>query len=216
MVICTMKYRVSFVCCCILIALFKIPDTAGLYLTDGNNYLLYAKLLGQGKLLYKDIYLDNFPLMMYISVVYRWLTFGSMQFFNYTATVEKKCISGLIYYLVLRKWKSHSTGFLDGITFLGSYSVMASSFQLGFFTDVLLLMLVYMCVERKKLIIAGILSACAVLVKAYSVFIVFGLFIYIIQRYRVEVWKYVVAALGTLLVSLFLIFYKDVYFACSV
>jgi hypothetical protein len=192
-----MKYIISFAALCIFILIFKIPDTAGLYLTDGNNYLLFAKLLTQGQMLYKDVYLDNFPLMIYISVFYKWLTFGSMQLFNYTTTIEKTIIASLLYYITYKQWKNHSTAFLSAVTFLCSYTTMASSFQLGFFTNVLLILLAYYFVLEKKLLLAGLFAAAAVLAKAYSIFPLFGLLLYVIQEYKIKTWKFVSAGVLT-------------------
>lgn len=193
-------YLWSLLGICIFLVLFKIPDTAGLYLTDGNNYLLYARLLEQGKLLYRDIYLDNFPLMIYISVLYKWLTFGSMQFFNLTTTIEKSAIALLLYRIALKKWKHPRTAFMVGVTFLGSYTVLASSFQLGFFTSVLFILVSYYCVEKKLVWLAGIAAALAVLTKAYSIFVILGLFAYVVQQYRWKAWQFVAGGSITALV----------------
>ena len=118
-----------------------------------------------------------------------------MEFFNYTTTIEKTVIASVIYYITYKQWKQNSTAFLAAVTFLCSYTTMTSSFQLGFFTNVLLILLSYYFVREKKLVVAGVIAAAAVLSKAYSIFPLFGLLVYVIQEYKYKTVRFVVAGL---------------------
>lgn len=195
-----MKYRITFIIACVLIFLLKFPEPAGLHFTDANNYIFISDLVQHGKVLYRDIHLDNFPLMMYLSIFYKTITFGSMQWFNMTVTVEKIAIAVLLYAIALRFWKKESTAFLVSMTFFFSYTAIANTFQLGFYTTILLILLAYYFTLDKRFILAGICAACAVLIKAHSVFPVFGLFISLAYQYKWKSIQFVVAGLVTTLV----------------
>lgn len=194
-----MKYLAIFGLVSIIIFLLKLPETAGLHFTDANNYIYIASLLEHGKLLYKDIYLDNFPLMMYISILYRWITFGSMQWFNMTSTVEKIAISLLLYKIAMRFWKKQSTALLVSLTFLCSYTVLSNSFQLGFYTSILCIIAAYYVSLDKRYWLAGILASAAVLIKAYSLFPVIALFVSMTFQDRWKSYGFTVAGIGTAL-----------------
>ena len=62
----------------LIFLLCQSEATKTLAITDVNNYIYIAKLMSEGKLLYKDIFLDNFPLAAYIGFFYRTITFGDM------------------------------------------------------------------------------------------------------------------------------------------
>ena len=86
---------------------------------------------------------------------------------------------------------------MAALTFLFSYTALASSFQLGFFTDVLLVLLAYFFVREKKPVLAGVFAAAAVLVKAHSGFLLLGLLMYVIQQYKGNTLRFIIAGVVT-------------------
>lgn len=191
-----MKYIVALLTLCFLLTLLKIGETAGFHITDANNYIYLAKLITQGKIIYKDIYFDNLPLMLYVSVIYRAVTFGSMQFFNMTSMLEKTAITILLYFIGMKLWKKESTAFFVALTFFCSYTILSSSLQLGFHTSVLCIVLAYYFSLEKKLVWAGIFAAAAVLIKGYALFPVIALLLYLYPIYRYKTIRFVLAGVG--------------------
>jgi hypothetical protein len=86
------------------------------------------------------------------------------------------------------------------MTFFFSYTVIANTFQLGFYTSILFLLLAYYFSLDKRLVLAGIFAACAVLIKAYSVFPMLGLFISLVYQYKWKTTRFVIAGIVTSLV----------------
>lgn len=136
--------------------------------SDTNGYVLAAKQILDGKLLYKDIFLTNAPLFPYISAVYTFFIGGNISLFYLTPLIEIGGICFFLYKILFETTKSKKWAAGGVIMYLNTFIVMASSHhQTGIFTATLLASAGYYFAQRNKFILSGILLAMMVMVKGY-------------------------------------------------
>jgi hypothetical protein len=169
----------------LIFLLCQSEATKTLAITDVNNYIYIAKLMSEGKLLYKDIFLDNFPLAAYIGFFYRTITFGDMHLFRLTGTIEALALTGILYHYEWKKSKSMWIGLFVALTFCSSVLFMRTAFdQSGLFTSLLFFISGFIFWEKKRFTLSGVLIALAVLTKAYMFPLGLALFVSTIILHR--------------------------------
>lgn len=152
----------------------------GIWLSDTNIYFYTGYQLLQGKILYKDIFFTNFPLIPYISALYFILTNGNLPLFFFTATIEV-LIAGILIYLIVSKKYSQNLALLSAALYLYSFIILATSdHQTGVFLGSLFSLLsYYFLILKKKPFLSGLFIALALLTKAYFLPIAFSMFLYL-------------------------------------
>jgi hypothetical protein len=189
-----MKYRLILGTICILVALIKGLEVGPLHISDANNYYVLAQQVIQGQLLYRDVLVDNFPLFVYVSVIYSILTGGSLYLYNLIPIVESTGVAVLLYRISVTKWKNERTALLVSLTYLLSYTTLSSTLQLGYYTATLTLLASYACILHKKYRWAGVFAAAAVLMKAPFLFPVIGIMGEIYRKDRRGLFPFMISS----------------------
>lgn len=188
-------------CLSLFYLLFQTEMTRSFEITDANNYLYIAHLIDQGKILYKDIFLDNFPLATYTAWFYHKITFGSVQGFFFTGSIEGLAIVCLLYYILLKKTKNSYAALLGALTFFSSFVfIRTTTSQTGIYTAILFFTISYLFFEKKKFVISGVFVALAILTKAYLLPMGVALFITLFFEHRKELWKFILGGVAAGLV----------------
>jgi hypothetical protein len=180
-------------CISLFYLLFQNEMTRTFEITDANNYLYIAHLLDQGKVLYRDIFLDNFPLATYTAWFYHKITFGNIQGFFFTGAIEGLAIVCLLYYILLKKTKNEYAALLGALTFFSSFVfIRTTTSQTGIYTAILFFTISYLFFEKKKFLWSGVFVALAILTKAYLLPLGVALFISILFEHKKETLKFVI------------------------
>lgn len=148
--------------------------------TDANVYLYYADQLTKGALLYKDLYMTNFPLVPYVSIIYSLLTLHSVHGFYLTASVEALLSSVVLYCIVNKLYRNSMISSIASVFYLTTFLVFSSAnHQNGVLLAVLLFNAGYLSYLHKRYILSGIFLGMTLMAKAYMLPIILALFIYI-------------------------------------
>ncbi len=141
----------------------------GIRLSDTNIYFYTAYQLLQGKVLYKDIFFTNFPVLPYISMIYFYIVGKSLSWYYITAAIEASLVALLIFYLTLKKIKDKLIALTSSLLYLFSFIILATTdHQTGVFLASLFAVLSYVFVfEKKQYVFGGVFIALALLTKAY-------------------------------------------------
>ncbi len=158
-----------------LFLLIKLPNI-GIRFSDSNIYFYTGYQLLMGKMLYKDIFFTNFPLLAYISAFYFLLLNKSLLLFYITPLLEATGVGYVIYLIVYKNTRNILLGVTSSLLYLFSFVVLSTSdHQTGVFLASLFSVLsFYLSLERKP-VLAGIFMALTLLTKAYffPIFLVF-------------------------------------------
>lgn len=156
-------------------------------LSDTNIYFYTGFQILNGKILYKDIFFTNFPLLPYISALYYILAGKSLKLFYFTSSIEITVITSFIFYLVYKKTKDAYIAFLSSIVYIFSFLILSTSdHQTGVFTASLFSVISYFFLERKKFFTAGFLIGCSFLTKAYFLPIVLTFFFFVLYKRNIQ------------------------------
>ncbi|CAN5148862.1 hypothetical protein BH11PAT1_BH11PAT1_0570 [soil metagenome] len=171
----------------IIITLFLLLklSSLGIRMSDTNIYFYTAYQMLQGKVLYKDIFFTNFPLLPYVSVCYYFFFGKSLTAYFFTSCLEASAVAGILYYLAINKTKSLLIATLTAMVYLFSFIVLSTSdHQTGVFLASLFALLSYFFFEKKHYVLTGCFVALALLTKAYFLPILasYGVFLLIRQR----------------------------------
>lgn len=159
---------IPFIICAVIFIFIKIPDL-GVRLSDTNIYFLTGKELLSGKILYKDVFFTNFPVIPYVASLYYLLSGGNLLFYYFTAVLEVTVTSGFIYYLALKESSSKVIATTTLSLYIFSFMILAtSSHQSGVFLAALFGVISYFFFTKKNYYLVGIFTALALLTKAYS------------------------------------------------
>lgn len=140
----------------------------GIRLSDSNVYFYTGYQLLEGKLLYKDIFFTNFPLLPYISAFYYLIFLGNLKLYMLTPTLEVVATACVLYYLTISHKKSQLMASMVSGSYLFSFIVLATSdHQSGVFLASLFAVLSYMFLLKKRFILSGVFLGLMLMVKAY-------------------------------------------------
>ncbi|NTU47115.1 hypothetical protein HGA88_05810 [Candidatus Roizmanbacteria bacterium] len=136
--------------------------------SDSNIYFYTATELLHGKLLYKDIFFTNFPLVPAIHALYVFILQHNLVLYYFTAAIEVGISSFLIYKIALEKSKDIFIATGTSCLYLFSFIILSTSdHQTGVFTASLFALLSYYTYTHKRVILTGIFAAAMILTKAY-------------------------------------------------
>lgn len=182
----------------ILLAFFLLykAGNIGVRLSDTNIYFYTGYQLLQGKILYKDIFFTNFPLLPYLSSVYFLLTGGNIALFFFTPIIEASAAGFLIYSIVYKQHKSKFIALLSSIIYLFSFIVLSTSdHQTGvFFASIVSLTSYYFYLNR-RFVVSGVFLALALVTKAYFLPILLTfLAVFVIEKKWKELFTFLIGA----------------------
>ena len=159
----------------------------GIRLSDTNIYFNIAYQISHGKVLYKDIFFSNFPFFSYVSSLYYFLSGKNIEFFYFTSAIEIAIVTFFIYLITYRKTKDYIISIASSALYIFSFMVLSTSdYQTGVFTASLFAVLSYYFLQKKKVLISGMLIAASIFTKAYFFPIFISFFIYIAIK---KEWK---------------------------
>ncbi len=151
----------------LIFLIFKLTNL-GIRLSDSNIYFYTGYQLLQGKVLYKDIFFTNFPLLPYISSLYFLLTAGNLNLFFLTPAIEVCSVSFIIYLITYKKNKEVFPALISSLLYLFSFIILSTSdHQSGVFIASLFSIIGYYFYLNKKYFFAGIFVSLMFLTKAY-------------------------------------------------
>ncbi len=163
----------------------------GVRLSDTNIYFLTGKELLSGKILYKDIFFTNFPLIPYIASFYYLISGGNLLFYYFTAVLEISITSGIIYYLAFKESTSRLTATTTLAIYLFSFMILStSSHQSGVFLAALFGVISYFFFTKKNFYLVGVFTALALLTKAYSLPLLMSYVLFYILQNRKALIKF--------------------------
>ncbi len=203
-----------------LIAVFIIIKLLTIHVraSDSNIYFYTAKEILEGKLLYKDIFFTNLPIVPYVASLYFLISKGNLLFYFATAFAEATVCAVLLYKIIQ---KSHTKKYavMGVLTFLFSFIVLSTSqHQTGVFLTCLFILLSYFFYQKKRFVIVGIFVGLAILTKAYSLPLLASYTILLLMQNRNALLKFLLGFSATtttiLLPSLifaFPDFYQDIF-----
>jgi len=162
-----MKKYLPFIILVSFFLILKITNL-GIRLSDTNIYFYTGYSLLQGKVLYKDIFFTNFPLLPYVSSLYYLLTFKQLPLFYFTAAIEAAVTGFLLYQIALKQTKQVLLAAVNTAIYLFSFIILATSeHQTGVFLASLFAVASYYFYLEKKFLLTGIFISLALLTKAY-------------------------------------------------
>lgn len=158
--------------------LLKLPQTQ-VRLSDTNIYFYTAHLILNGRILYKNIFFTNFPLVPYISSLYLFLSGSNLLLYYATAIFEIAIITSMIYFIVLKEGDSILFAFLSSFLYAFSFIVLVTSdHQTGIYIGCIFSLLAYIFLRSKRLIPCGIFLALSFMTKAYFLPIILSFFVF--------------------------------------
>lgn len=198
-----MIYIIFLICTGLLFFFLELQLSEQFVFTDANLYLYYADQITKGSILYRDLYMTNFPLVPYISVFYMFVTVGSIHGFYMTASIEA-LVSAIILFLCLQKLFNNKLVSLIGfLFFLSTFLVFSSaSHQNGILLAVLFYSAAYLCFLYKKFILTGILLGLALLTKAYMLPVVAAFIVYLLIKHRKQTLRVTIGFIGSVCIIL--------------
>jgi hypothetical protein len=181
-------------------------------LSDTNVYFYTAYQLLQGKLLYKDIFFTNFPVFPYVSALYLAISGNNIYFYYFTSAIEVAITSFIIYLIIFNHWQSRVYALSAQVIYLFSFIILATSdHQSGVFLASLFTAGSYFFFQKKQFLLVGVLTALAVLTKAYFLPLAATYFVYILLKERKYFIKFLVgtASTGIIILLPFLLFTRE-------
>lgn len=178
-------------------------SNGGIRLSDTNIYFYTGYQLLQGKLLYKDIFFTNFPLLPYISALYFLITGNNLTLFFLTAAIEAGIVGILISAIILYQYKNPRLALLCGTVYLFSFITLTTSdHQTGVFIASVFAVSSYYAHLKKQYIFSGIFIALCLLTKAYFLPVFIALSITLFFQQRNALLRYLLSFAITALVVL--------------
>jgi hypothetical protein len=194
-----MRKYLPFLLLASLFFLLKITNL-GIWLSDSNIYFYTGYELLHGKLLYRDIFFTNFPIVPYVSAFYYLLTMGNVPLFYFTASIEVLCVGFLIYHIILRQTKDILIATLSTSLYLFSFLILATSdHQTGVFLASFFAVLSYLFYLNKRYVLIGIFLGLTLLTKAYFLPIIIAYFFLLLLKNREHFVSFFLGFLITIL-----------------
>jgi hypothetical protein len=137
-------------------------------IADTGIYWYMGHQLLAGKALYKNIVLDNLPLVPYMAALYNLISGGNILFYFYSSALEGAGMAILIYQIIQKQYRNYTYALSGVVLFLFSnYMLQVGHYQIGITTAGLFALLGYYLLLRKKPGWAGVSMGIAILTKAY-------------------------------------------------
>lgn len=203
-----MKRYLPFALISFIFLLFKLPNS-GIRLSDTSIYFYTGHQLLQGKMLYKDIFFTNLPLLPYFSALYHLILGGRLDLYFATALIEVIATALLIYLIVCEKIKSTFSASLSAALYLFSFIILSTSdHQTGVFLASFFAVLSYFFFGKKRLILSGISIAVCILIKAYFLPVLLAYISFFLFKRTKKIYSFLLGFVTTTLLILlpFLLF----------
>lgn len=137
--------------------------------SDTNIYFYTAKEILAGKILYKDIFFTNFPLVPYVASFYFFLSKGNLLFYYFTASLEVVITAGLLFWISFKESKSTWMAATTSGIFLFSFILLATTqHQTGVFLATFFMTVSFLFFQKRRFTLTGVFTALALLAKAYT------------------------------------------------
>lgn len=173
-------------------------SSLGIRASDTNIYFYTAKELLSGKVLYKDIFFTNFPLIPYIGALYYLISGGNLLFYYFTASLETLLTAGLIYFLAYRQSSSRLVATTTASLYLFSFILLATTdHQTGVFLATLWITLSYFFLNHRRYLLVGVFAALAMLTKAYSLPLILSMLVFLLLKEPQQVIKFCLGGIMT-------------------
>lgn len=204
-----LKQLIPFIAIGLIFLVIKISGNQ-FRLSDTNIYFYTGLKILEGKVLYKDIFFTNFPLLPYISAFYAFVLQKNLYLFYLTSTLETLTTASLLYYLSYTSTKDRNQAASTAALYLFSFIVLTTTdHQTGVSGASLLSIIAYFFLTRKKHFLSGVFIACTLLMKAYFLPIALAFFVTLLLQKKLKPLLYfcsggVLAGLLFLLPSLIL------------
>lgn len=181
--------------------IFKLSNF-GIRLSDSNIYFYTGYKLLQGKILYRDIFFTNFPLLPYISSLYFLLMAGNLKLFFLTPVIEVCTVVFLVYQITYKKYEDLFLSLTSSTLYLFSFIILSTSdHQSGVFIASLFAAGSYYFYLNKKYLFTGGFIALALLTKVYFIPILMSyLTIFILENKFKNLQKFLLGGIITSLV----------------
>lgn len=163
-----MIFLILLACTCFFFALFNIEVMNSLLAIDGTQYMYIAERMNQGAVLYKDIFITNTPLTVYIYWLYKTILFNNLALFYLTGILETSIISIFIYLISKRIHKSDPIAFLTALIYLLSFTIQSNTMPTGVTTVLLFMVVGYYLYLKDNILWASAMFALALSAKAYT------------------------------------------------
>lgn len=199
----------------LILAIFFIAiklHSLGIRASDTNIYFYTAKELLSGKILYKDIFFTNFPLIPYAAAFYYIVSGGNLLFYYFTATIEVILTGGVLYWFSYYQSSSRLSATLTSALYLFSFMILSTSdHQTGVFLAALFSLSSYILFQKKKYFFVGACVALALLTKAYSLplLITYLVVIFLQNRKQLSTFIYGAVSAGGLILLPSLLFARQ-------
>ncbi len=194
---------------CAIFFLLKL-STNSIRASDTNIYFYTGKLLLEGKILYKDIFFTNFPLLPYAASLYYFLLQGNLQLYYLTASVEIILASIVMFFIVINQTKNVFLGIVVSALYLFSFIILSTSdHQTGVFLASLFAVISYFFFQRKQVFLTGFWMGLSLMTKAYFLPILLAYIVFLLLK---KMNKLVVFSCGVFL-STFLILLPSIILA---
>ncbi|HVZ59113.1 MAG TPA: hypothetical protein VG935_05160 [Patescibacteria group bacterium] len=162
--------------------------------SDTNIYWYTAKEILEGKTLYKDIFFTNFPIIPYVASLYYLLSGGNLLFYYFTAALESVTTGAILYWIVVKQSSSQLLAGCTAMLYLFSFMLLSTSdHQTGVFLAALFVIASYASFFQKKYILMGVLTALALLTKAYTLPLLLTYIVILFLENRKALGKFLVA-----------------------
>lgn len=176
------KQSLPIIVLCLLFLLLKLPNVA-IRASDTSIYFYTAKELLSGKLLYKDIFFTNFPLLPYVSMLYVLLLHGSLTAYFATPLFETVATAVFIFVIAKQKAKDILLASMSAGLYLFSFIVLSTTdHQTGVFLASFFAVLSYFFFGRKQFFLTGVFLALALLTKAYFLPLLFAYVVFLLIK----------------------------------
>lgn len=153
--------------------------------SDTNIYFYTAKEILNGKILYKDIFFTNFPIVPQVASFYFLLSSGNLLFYYFTATIETVITAGFLFLISYNETKSRWFASLISGMYLFSFIILATTqHQTGVFLATLFITVSYFFFRKDRTTLTGFFTGLALLTKAYTAPLFLAYFVFFAIRER--------------------------------
>lgn len=186
----------------LIFSILKLSDIV-IRLSDTNVYFYTAHKLLEGQFLYTDIFFTNLPLFPLVSSVYLLISGSNIEFYYFTAIIEIIITSCLIYFIVYKQWSKKLYAFSCQAVYLFSFIILATSdHQSGVFTASMFTTLSFFFFQRNKHTLTGIMTALAILTKAYFLPVLLTYGVYLFIKKKNKLFRFIIGGVITAFIVL--------------
>ena len=179
----TITNKTAYILLIAIAIIYILIKTTGLNysISDENTSFYIAKLMSEGKTVYKDFFYAHPPLQIYLlAVIYK--VFGFSFLLLKLTPVIFTLISALFIFKIMQNY-SNSSALIAVLLFLFSYdSLRASTYAMGINLTVMFLIISVYFLFKNKFLLSGVFSGLAGITGLYSLIAVVIIFILLFRQ----------------------------------